>query len=145
MPSLRPWRACPWTGSCGCYRRKRNGREAVGRRRYVALINSLSRATIPSKNRFYIGEVVTSGFHPAHFQFAHWRRFDNVSDLVCVTSNSYLYGTPRSRSNCSACRAKSRHCRATSAKEAFASWSFAYMAKRALQSKKYYTNDHLRR
>jgi hypothetical protein len=40
------------------------------------------------QNRFYIGEVVTSGFHPAHFQFAHWRRFDNVRDKVCVTSNS---------------------------------------------------------
>ena len=31
------------------------------RRRYVAFIYSLSRATIPSKNRFYIGEVVYRG------------------------------------------------------------------------------------
>jgi hypothetical protein len=38
------------------------------RRRYVAFIYSLSRATIPSKNRFYIGEVVTSGFEEPYNQ-----------------------------------------------------------------------------
>jgi hypothetical protein len=67
---------------------KEKKRERSGWQATLCRFHQLAFACNDTQQGFYIGEVVTSGFHPAHFQFAHWRRFDNVRDMVCVTSNS---------------------------------------------------------